>query len=190
MSNIVDFYNKYDEDIRLSTNKARKTEFNVTTSVLNEYIKAEDKIIEIGAGTGIYSFYYASKGNEVLATDITPKHVEIMKEKLNSFDNINFKAEVANATDLSQYEAESFDVVLCLGPMYHLTNEEDREGCINESLRILKKGGLLAVAYINKDFILNSAMLVELQGSLYLKSTLGYWLLSLKCFLNTIVYFK
>lgn len=159
MSSIVDFYNKYDEDIRLSTNKARKTEFNVTTSVLNEYIKKDDKIIEIGAGTGIYSFYYASKGNEVLATDITPKHVEIMKEKLNSFHNINFKAEVANATDLSQYESESFDIVLCLGPMYHLTNEKDRERCINESLRILKKGGLLAVAYINKHFILNSVML-------------------------------
>lgn len=59
---------------------------------------------------------------------------------------------------VSKYDSESFDVVLCLGPMYHLIYEKDREKCISESLRILKKGGILAVAYINKHFVLNSVM--------------------------------
>lgn len=43
--------------------------------------------------------------------------------------------------------------------MYHLTNEDDREKCINEALRVLKKGGILAIAYINKHFVLNSVMI-------------------------------
>ncbi|MBW9169955.1 class I SAM-dependent methyltransferase [Clostridium estertheticum] len=159
MNNIVNFYNKYDEESRVSTNKARKVEFNVTTSILNEYIRHQDKIIELGAGTGVYSFYYANKGNEVVATDITPKHVEIIKEKLSKSSNITkLRAEVANAIDLKQYDSESFDVVLCLGPMYHLINEKDREACISENLRILKKGGILAIAYINKHYVLNSIM--------------------------------
>lgn len=34
----------------------------------------------------------------------------------------------------------------------------DREKCIKESLRVLKKGGILAIAYINKHFVLNSIM--------------------------------
>ncbi|MCB2356321.1 class I SAM-dependent methyltransferase [Clostridium estertheticum] len=159
MNNIVNFYNKYDEESRVSTNKARKVEFNVTTSILNEYINHQDKIIELGAGTGVYSFYYANRGNEVVATDITPKHVEIIKEKLSKASNtIKLRAEVANAIDLKQYDSESFDVVLCLGPMYHLVNEKDREMCISENLRILKKGGILAIAYINKHYVLNSIM--------------------------------
>ncbi|MBX4269652.1 class I SAM-dependent methyltransferase [Clostridium estertheticum] len=159
MNNIVNFYNTYDEESRVSTNKARKVEFNVTTSILDEYIKHQDKIIELGAGTGVYSFYYANKGNEVMATDITPKHVEIIKQKLSKVSNtIKLQAEVANAIDLKQYDSESFDVVLCLGPMYHLINEKDRESCISENLRILKKGGILAIAYINKHYVLNSIM--------------------------------
>lgn len=82
----------------------------------------------MGAGTGAYSFYYAEKGNEVIATD------------------------------LSQYESESFDVVICLGPMYHLTAENDRVKCIQEALRVLKPGGILAIAYINKHYIIHVVM--------------------------------
>jgi len=95
----------------------------------------------------------------VVATDITPKHVDIINQKLYERKNsINLSTEVVDATDLGNYESENFDIVLCLGPMYHLTNEYDRERCIKESLRVLKKGGILAIAYINKHFVLNSVM--------------------------------
>lgn len=74
----------------------------------------------------MYSFYYAKRGNEVVSTDITPKHVEIIKEKLSKVSNtIKLQAEVANVIDLKQYDSESFDVVLCLGPMYHLVSEKE-----------------------------------------------------------------
>lgn len=46
-------------------------------------------------------------------------------------------------------EIYSFDVVLCLGPMYHLLKDEDRIKCIDECLRVLKPDGILAIAYIN-----------------------------------------
>jgi len=159
MNNIVNFYEKYDEESRLTSNNARKVEFTVTTAILNQCMKKHNKILELGAGTGIYSFYYAEKGNDVIATDITPKYVDIIKRKLDERKNsINLSTEIVDATNLGSYESESFDVVLCLGPIYHLTNEYDREKCIKESLRVLKKGGILAIAYINKHFVLNSIM--------------------------------
>ncbi len=130
MNNIVNFYKNSDEESRLTTNNARKVEFAVTTTILNQHIKAHSTILELGAGTGVYSFYYADRGNNVLATDITQKHVDIINKKLSQRENsINLSAEVADATILSNYESESFDVVLNLGPMYHLTNENDREKC-------------------------------------------------------------
>lgn len=160
MSGVTDYYEKYNEDARLNTTNSRKVEFTVTTNILDQYIKPQHKILELGAGTGIYSFYYAEKGNQVLATDLTPKHIEIINEKLKSGkDNLNLKAETADAADLSKYESESFDVVTCLGPLYHITDDKLRDKCINEGLRVLKKDGILAVAYINKQYVLHNVML-------------------------------
>ncbi len=159
MSSVTEFYERYDEENRLTRDNARKIEFTVTTTILDEQIKPHYKIIELGAGVGAYSFYYAEKGNEVVATDITPKHVDIIKQKLKEKSGeIRLSAEVANAIDLSQYESENFDVVTCLGPMYHLKDEEDRIKCIQESLRVLKPGGILAIAYINKHYIIHVVM--------------------------------
>jgi SAM-dependent methyltransferase len=62
-------------------------------------------------------------------------------------------AEVVDATDLSRYESESFEAVLCLGPMYHLKKPVDQKTCIEECLRVLKPNGILAVAYVNRYFL-------------------------------------
>lgn len=159
MKNIIDFYENYDEESRLTTGKAKRIEFVTTTHLLNQYIKSNHKIIELGAGTGVYSFYYATKGCRVIATDISPHHIEIINKKLyQREEKLNLVAKVANATDLSEFENESYDVVLCLGPMYHLTEEKDRVQCIKECKRILKRGGLIALAYLNKHFVINYVM--------------------------------
>lgn len=159
MSSVINFYDKYDEDKRLIKDNARKIEFHVTTTILNKYILPKHKILELGAGTGAYSFYYAERGNMVVATDLTPKHVDIIKEKIKAKgEKVNVSADIINATDLSVYDSESFDIVTCLGPMYHLTDEKDRVKCIQESLRVLKPGGILAIAYINKHYIIHGVM--------------------------------
>jgi ubiquinone/menaquinone biosynthesis C-methylase UbiE len=159
MGSIIDFYGRYDEENRLTMDNARKIEFSITTAILDKYIVPHNKILELGAGTGAYSFYYAKKGNEVVSTDLTPKHIDIINKKLEQQGNcLKLSTSVVDATDLSLYETESFEVVTCLGPMYHLTDEKDREKCIEESLRVLKPGGLLAIAYINKHYILHGVM--------------------------------
>lgn len=160
MESVIAFYEKYDEESRLTTDNSRKIEFITTTKNLDNYLEPPQHILELGAGTGVYSFYYANRGFNVVATDITPKHVKHMNQKFaqEKTNQMNFRAEIANATNLNNFDEESFDVVLCLGPMYHLTSEIDRENCIKESLRVLKKGGLLAISYINKHYILHSVM--------------------------------
>lgn len=162
MKTVIDFYEGYDEGKRLTTDNARKTEFYVTTTILNEYIKPLDRILELGAGTGVYSFYYAEKGNAVVATDLSTKHVEIMKQKLMEHNKpLSLRAEVVDAVDLSLFGDESFEVVNCLGPMYHLKEKESREKCISECLRVLKPGGLLAISYINKHYIIHGVLATQ-----------------------------
>lgn len=148
MDNVVNYYDLIDEDSRFSRN-SRKIEFLTTTHVLNDVLPQQAKILDVGAGTGVYSFYYAERQHEVVAIDITPRHVSEIQKKCNE-KGIELKAYVENATDLSRFDTESFDFVMCFGPLYHIIDGDDRNTCIRECLRVLKKGGHLAIAYINK----------------------------------------
>lgn len=111
MNYVVDSYENYKEENRLTTNNARKIEFVTTTRVLDEIIGTKSKILGCVAGTGIYAFWLADKGHDV------------------------------TATDMSCFADDSFDIVLNMGPFYHLITEEQREKCMKECLRVLRKGG-------------------------------------------------
>ncbi len=149
---VIESYENYREEDRLSTNNARKIEFLTTVKALDEIIKGKKTILDCAAGTGIYSFYYADKGHTVTATDITPRHIEVIRSTLR---NKPYKMETAvlDATDMSIFENESFDVVLNMGPFYHLVDASDRGKCMRESLRVLKKGGFLITAYIPRYYV-------------------------------------
>ena len=161
MDNIISYYNRYTEEDRLTQRNTNILEFETTKYLLKDYIKENSTILETGAGTGIYSFYFSGLGHEVLATDLVPRHVELMKDKALKDNVKNLTVDLLDATDLSLLPDDSFDTVLCLGPMYHLTREQDQKRCIEEGLRVLKKDGILAVAYINKHYILSSLLLKE-----------------------------
>lgn len=58
-----------------------------------------------------------------------------------------------DARDLSAYAGGSFDVVLLLGPLYHLERAEDRTRAIAEARRVCKKDGVIAFAFISNDIV-------------------------------------
>lgn len=67
MNYVVDSYENYKEENRLTTNNARRIEFVTTTRVLDEIIGTNSKILDCAAGTGIYAFWFADKGHDVTA---------------------------------------------------------------------------------------------------------------------------
>ncbi|WP_242837292.1 class I SAM-dependent methyltransferase [Alkaliphilus transvaalensis] len=54
-----------------------------------------------------------------------------------------------NALELSEYE-EKYDVILLMGPLYHLIKEDDRRMALKNALDLLKSGGIIFVAFISK----------------------------------------
>jgi len=144
MQQIIEYYNNYDEDTRLLRHK---TEFVVTTWILNDLIKSKQRILDAAAGTGRYAAYYAKHSCHVVAMDIVPKHIDLLRKKYAKIANIT--AFVGDACDLSSFNKESFDVVLNMGTIYHI-EDQDIKSCIKSNLKVLKRGGILAVAYINK----------------------------------------
>lgn len=68
---VVEYYQNYRKEDRLTTNNARRLEFVTTTRIFDELFDEKLKILDCAAGTGVYAFYLADKGHDVTATDIT-----------------------------------------------------------------------------------------------------------------------
>jgi SAM-dependent methyltransferase len=146
------FYNSIDEKVRLKRNKSNQIEFLTTTFYLDKIIKPNSKILDACAGGGIYSFYLADKGHNVYAGDLVDKNVADIRKNQNVQMAASKLHEIfmGSILDLQKYENESFDVVLNLGSHYHLTDDALRKKSLEESIRVLKKGGFYAVAYVNR----------------------------------------
>lgn len=142
---IVDYYNNYVEDERF-TRKSRRVEYLTTMRYIKKFAKKGCKILEIGAGTGAYSVELAKMGYNVTAVELVEHNLEIMKKKAEGLKNITCLQ--GDALDLSRFEDNSFDVVLNLGPMYHLYTQKDKDKAIAETIRVCKTNGICVFAYI------------------------------------------
>jgi SAM-dependent methyltransferase len=127
-------------------------EYDTTLHILSEYISTAEKITELGAATGRYSLYFAKQGFYVTAVELVPDQVSILKNKAAEFDT-NIEIIQGDAREVPFIESGSQDIVLILGPLYHIRQAQDRYRAIQEAHRILKPGGVVAVAYISRHFV-------------------------------------
>lgn len=148
---VQQMYANFDEDKRLNSSKAASVEFFTTMHYLKKYLKSGDNILDVGAGTGQYSFALAHKGYKISAIELSHHNIEIFKNKLKKSDNIDLIQ--GNALDLTMFEDESFDLVMLFGPLYHLHNHEDKIRCLEEAKRVCKKEGLIYIAFITNDLV-------------------------------------
>ncbi len=146
MNEIYNFYNNGAEIGRLERGLGI-VEFHRTKEILSRYIDKGEVVYDIGGGIGMYAAWLAKKGNEVLLIELAENAVEYAKA--NMMQDCRFVAETGNALQVNRSD-ESADVVLLMGPLYHLRNREDRLQSLREAFRVLKKGGLLVAAGISK----------------------------------------
>ena len=143
------YSNDYTEDDRLIKDKTHQVEYITTLKYIDKYLKKGDRVLEVGAGTGIYSLGLAKRGYQVDAVELVNDNLNILKSKITPAMNIN--AIQGNALDLSMYEDNTFDMTLVLGPLYHLFKEEERDKVIEEAIRVTKSGGIIYYAFILSD---------------------------------------
>lgn len=119
--------------------------------IIIRYIPKPPAIVfDIGGGPGVYAFWLAQQGYEVHLIDVNPLHIEQARQTcLLQPDTPLAEMEVGDARSVKRADA-SVDVVLLMGPLYHLTEREDRLAALREAYRILKPGGLLFAAAISR----------------------------------------
>ena len=146
---IISHYENYDEDQRAFGAQSEQLEFLYTKKLIEQYLSSYMSVIELGCGTGYYGLYLADKCESYCGVDVSPQNIERFKEVIAKRELWNATATVGDATSLAEISDNSFDIVLNLGPIYHLPQDE-RQKAILESKRICKDGGIILFAYINK----------------------------------------
>ncbi len=142
------YYETHNEDERLMS-KHGSVEFLTTVHYIEKYLQKGMKILEIGAGTGRYSHYFARKGYTVDAVELMECNIRVFRANTEPKESITVRQ--GDAVDLSFIPDGAYDIVLLLGPMYHLYTDEDKCRAMGEAVRVTKKGGIMFAAYCNSD---------------------------------------
>ena len=161
---VKNYYKHFDEKNRLQNDNSGKLEFLMTMGILEKNLPQVNgetgtvrgiesasgvSILDLGGGTGAYSFPLAKKGYKVTLADLSETLLaQAKKQKEEDKVQNLISCDQVNATDLSCYKDNSFDVVLLFGPLYHLTEKSEREKCVGEIRRVLKTGGKVFASFI------------------------------------------
>jgi ubiquinone/menaquinone biosynthesis C-methylase UbiE len=147
---LADYYDHADEQGRLSIGSG-PMELNRTQEILTRYLPPPPSVVgDVGGGAGIHALWLARKGYRVHLVDPVPKHIEQAHHaSQNQSDFPLAGARIGDARALD-WEDDSMDALLLLGPLYHLTKREDRISALKEATRVTRAGGSIFVAVISR----------------------------------------
>ncbi len=124
-------------------------EFERTIEILTRRLPpAPAAVADVGGGPGRYSIWLARLGYEVHHRDVVPLHVEQAGANAAA-EGVHIDTALADARALDLSDA-SVDVVLLLGPLYHLPRRADRIAALREAARVVQPGGIVFVAAISR----------------------------------------
>lgn len=110
------------------------------------------RVLDVGGATGAHARWLAEDGYEVHVIDPVAAQVE----QAAALPCVT--AAVGDASALSEPD-QTADVVLLLGPLYHLATRPERVRAVREARRVLRPGGLLAAAAVSRFASLHDGLL-------------------------------
>ena len=144
---LINYYNKFNEDKRLDRRHGI-VEYTTTMKYIHNYLKDKNsKIIEVGAGSGKYSIALSNEGYDVTAIELVKHNLMTLRSKSS-----NVTSYLGNALDLSRFKDNTFDMVLLLGPMYHLISDTNKLKALQEAKRIVKDTGVILISYYMNEY--------------------------------------
>jgi len=97
------------------------------------------RVLDLGAGDGIWSVILAEQGASVTSIEISPKQVELARQRMR-LHGLAWDARVGSAFSLGdQFPPESFDLIFAQAILHHLTWDLER---VYDGMRhLLRTGG-------------------------------------------------
>lgn len=138
----MNFWTKYHEQ-RQSTEWINKPSIFAQQAI--KYFPTTGKLLDLAAGQGQDSLFFAEKNYAVTSTDQNQTALKISKEK-SSKKSLLITTQLVDLNDNLPFKDSSFDIVYShLG--LHYFNQAKTKEIFNEIHRVLKSGGIFAALF-------------------------------------------
>lgn len=149
---------------RLVKDPYHSLEFLVTMHYLQKHLPPEGKVLDAGGGPGRYSLELCRIGYQVVLLDISSEHVATARKQFEMEPQVVrdrlIASVVGDIQDLSLFEANCFDIVLCLGgPLTYISEAEGRVKAMCELIRIAKPGAVVAVSVMGYFAVIRTILM-------------------------------
>ncbi len=143
---------------RLETAYSR---FELLTTIhkIGKYFPTRGKVLDSGGGPGRYTIELLKRGYQATLFDLTPELLEIAEKKIASNGLKADRIIAGDARQIGIFEENFFDAGLLMGPLYHLSDESDREAALANFFRALKPGAKAIIAYLNAWGLIQTGMI-------------------------------
>ncbi|HSD30318.1 MAG TPA: class I SAM-dependent methyltransferase [Gemmatimonadales bacterium] len=146
---IVEYYNRAPEEDRLAQGPFLLEEMR-TREVIERHVRRPPAtVLDVGGAAGAYALWLVDAGYTVHLVDAVPRLVAEAHSRSIAWSRPLASCRVGEARALD-FPDQSADIVLLLGPLYHLTEAIDRARALGEARRVLKPGGQLFAAAISR----------------------------------------
>ena len=128
MSKLENYYGKFCEDKRLLSRHGQ-VEYTTSMKYIHKYLKSEDRILDIGAGTGKYSIELANMGYNVTAVELVKHNLMAIKENSTKVNTI-----LGNAINLRKIKDNSYvnKIFKQISKYDNITNFSVNDATLNE----------------------------------------------------------
>lgn len=146
---IAEYYHRAPEEARLEQGPFLLEALR-TREVISRYAQRPPAmVLDVGGAAGAYALWLADAGYTVHLVDPVPRLVAEAQRRSDARPRPLASCRVGDARGLD-FPDGSADIVLLLGPLYHLVEAVDRARALREARRVLKPGGQLFAAAISR----------------------------------------
>ena len=106
-------------------------------------MKLDDRLLEIGAGTGKATIQFAKKGYRIHAVEIGEDMAEILRDKCSDYSNVTI--DVASFEDWIYTEDQKYDIIYSAQAFHWISKDIKYQKCY----KLLKDRGYLVLFWYN-----------------------------------------
>jgi SAM-dependent methyltransferase len=142
------YRDEFDEGQRL-TRGLGELELLRTREIVRRHLPDRPlRVLDVGGATGVHAAWLAADGHRVHVVDPVAAQIARVLESPGARAG-RITAEVGDARRLA-FEEAAFDAALLLGPLYHLTERDDRLTALAEARRVVRPDGPVFAAAISR----------------------------------------
>lgn len=147
--NAISFHTKVaaDFDRQYAHNNSFLERYAVWTEIINKYSSKHFRVLDVGCGPGIFSFYLSERNECVVGIDASPEMIKMCQEKQKKLGVKNTEFLICNIDSLPSVLTKKYNMIICSSVLEYLDD-------LQESLKListfLTQDGLFIFSMPNK----------------------------------------